>query len=211
MSSPDRSTRAADAEPPKRRGRPPAGGKEAILAAALVLLRERGIAKLTTREVASMAGVSEASVYYHYTDRAGLLKAVFEAGVVPLQALGQQGLAGPRRETLMTLGSTLERFFDETLPVLNAAQCDAELREQMSAFMTEQRLGPHRGVEGLGDYFAEEQKAGRMRGDVDPWAAAMLFIGACFLRASQRQMPTHRAELPSLEATVAVLDVLLSP
>ena len=39
---------------PKRRGRPPAGGREAILAAALQLLRERGIARVTSREVANM-------------------------------------------------------------------------------------------------------------------------------------------------------------
>src|ERR1700760_3553609 len=82
--------------PAKRRGRPPAGGREAILAAALELLRERGIARVTSREVAALAGVSEASVFYHYKDRAGLLRAVFEQGLAPLQALAQEvsGMSG---------------------------------------------------------------------------------------------------------------------
>src|SRR6516165_11234624 len=75
------------ADVPKRRGRPPAGGREAILAAALQLLRERGIARVTSREVAALAGVSEASVFYHYKDRAGLLQAVFEQGLEPLREL----------------------------------------------------------------------------------------------------------------------------
>ena len=82
---------------PKRRGRPPAGGREAILAAALQVIRERGIARLTAREVASLAGVSEASVFYHYKDRFGLLQAVFEEGLRPLQALAEGGVAAGHR------------------------------------------------------------------------------------------------------------------
>ena len=51
---------------------------------------------MTSREVAALAGVSEASVFYHYKDRAGLLQAVFEEGLEPLQALAARGgLAGP--------------------------------------------------------------------------------------------------------------------
>ncbi len=68
----------------KRRGRPPSGGREEILRATHDLLRERGMAKLTTREVAERAGVSEGSVFYHFEDRFGLLKAVFERALGPL-------------------------------------------------------------------------------------------------------------------------------
>src|SRR3954451_19163649 len=105
---------------PRRRGRPPSGGREAILAATLDLLRERGIARLTTRDVAERAGVSEASVYYHYTDKAGLLRAVFAAALPPLQALDATGPA-----SLLTLGRELERFLEQALPVMMAAQSDA--------------------------------------------------------------------------------------
>ena len=86
---------------PRRRGRPPAGGREAILAAALQLLRERGISRVTSREVAALAGVSEASVFYHYKDRAGLLRAMFEQGLQPLQALAA-GLAGEDLHDVLT-------------------------------------------------------------------------------------------------------------
>jgi AcrR family transcriptional regulator len=57
---------------PRRRGRPSSGGREAILDAALALVREEGIARLTSRAVAARAGVSDASVYYHFKDRRGL-------------------------------------------------------------------------------------------------------------------------------------------
>jgi len=199
-------------EPPvKRRGRPPAGGRQAILAAALELLRERGVARLTTREVASRAGVSEGSVFYHYGDRSGLLRAVFEKGLAPLQALADSGrITGSSVGEVMTrLGAAIERFLDQTLPVISAAQSETELRDALAQYMTEQDLGPHRGVQALSAYIAEQQAAGRVRADVDPQAVALMFVGSCFLRASQRQMPLHKVTLPPLADVITTLDTIL--
>jgi AcrR family transcriptional regulator len=198
---------------PRRRGRPPAGGREAILAAALALLRERGIARVTAREVAALAGVSEASVFYHYKDRAGLLQAVFEQGLEPLRELGDdERLAGSGLpEVLTRLGTTLEQFLDQALPVMAAAQSDVSLRDSLAAYMSEYDLGLHRGVRALGGYLAAEQMAGRVRAGVDPHAVAMMFVGACYTRAAQRQMPARVAELPALEDVIRATEELLRP
>lgn len=206
-------SRPMPTDEPKRRGRPPSGGREAILAATLALLRERGIARLTTREVALRAGVAEASVYYHYRDRAGLLRAVFEEGLRPLQALNERGIEGPDQLDVMTrLARALERFLDQALPVLTAAQSDTELRDELAEYMTANDLGPHRGVRALGTYLRAEQQAGRIAPHIDPDAAALMLIGACFMRAYQRQMlGPHTRTLPSLERVVATLDAMLAP
>lgn len=197
---------------PKRRGRPPAGGREAILAAALQVIRERGIARLTAREVAGIAGVSEASVFYHYKDRAGLLEAVFAEGVAPLKALAEGGVQpGSDPRAVLTLhGRTLEDFLDQVLPVIVAAQSDIGLRDALAGYMAEHDMGPHRGVAALGDYFAGEQAAGRARADVDPYALAMMFIGACYTRASQ-QAPLPNAKLPPLEDIIEAIVAVLRP
>jgi AcrR family transcriptional regulator len=197
--------------PAKRRGRPPAGRREAILAAALELLRERGIARVTSREVAALAGVSEASVFYHYKDRAGLLRAVFAQGLGPLRALAEGLTDADLHDVLTRYGTTLEEFLDQALPVMAAAQSDVTLRDDMAAYMTEQGLGPHRGVAALGDWLASEQAAGRVRAGVDPHSAAMLFIGACYTRAAQRQMPARVPDLPALEDVVQAMVDLLRP
>ena len=203
--------RNSSAEAPKRRGRPPAGGREAILAAALELLRERGIARVTAREVAALAGVSEASVFYHYKDRAGLLRAVFEQGLRPLQELAESGgfVGDDLREVLTRYATTLEQFLDQALPVMAAAQSDVALRDAMAEYMTEQDLGPHRGVDALGDFLAAHQAAGRVRAGIDPYATAMLFVGACYTRAAQRQMPAHVAELPAPDDIIGAFEALL--
>jgi AcrR family transcriptional regulator len=200
-------------ETPKRRGRPPSGGREAILAAALQLLRERGIARLTTREIAAAAGVSEASIFYHYRDRAGLLTAVFEAGIQPLRALGDEVESSGENthDLLARLGPVLEQFLDQALPVLAAAQSDTELRDALAAHMNEFDLGPHRGVIDIGAALRREQEGGRIRADVDPEAVALLFVGACFIRASQRQMRIPSAQLPTLEDVTGALETLLRP
>ena len=197
---------------PKRRGRPPAGGREAILDATLALLHERGVARLTTRAVAERAGVSDASVYYHYVNKAGLLRAVFEAGVAPLRTLSLAGLGeGEPRDVMTALAEAIERFLDLTLPVIMAAQSDTELRESLAAYLQEEDLGPHRGVQALGRFISEQQQAGRMRDGIDPAGAAVLLVGACFLRSSQRQiMGKGTRSLPSLENVVATLDDLLA-
>lgn len=212
--SPQREHVEEVAEPArKRRGRPPAGGREAILAAALQVIRERGIARLTAREVAGIAGVSEASVFYHYKDRFGLLQAVFEEGLRPLAALADGGVQpGTDPRSVLTLyGNTLEEFLDGVLPLIAAAQSDTELRDSMAAYMAEHDLGPHRGVRAIGDYFAAEQAAGRARADVDPHAVAMMFIGACYTRSSQRQMPLPSAELPPLDGIIEATVALIAP
>jgi len=204
-------TRPMPGEVHKRRGRPPSGGREAIRAAALQLLRERGIARLTTREIATVAGVSEASIFYHYHDRAGLLMAVFEEGVAPLTELSVGGISGTDLgHVLARLGPAIEQFLDQALPVLTAAQSDIELRDALAGYMREQNLGPHRGVQALSAYLTREQAGGGVRSDVDADAVALMFVAVCFLRASQRQMPDSGAELPSLEDVIAALITLLA-
>ena len=148
---------------------------------------------MTSREVAALAGVSEASVFYHYKDRAGLLQAVFEQGCSRCRSWPRAACPGADLHDVLTLyGTTLEQFLDQALPVIAAAQSDAAAARRARAYMTEHDLGPHRGVRALGDYLAAEQAAGRVRAGVDPQAVAMMFVGACYTRASQRQMPRPR-------------------
>ncbi len=202
----------ATEEPPRRRGRPPSGGREAIVEAALAVLREHGIANLTSREVAARAGVSDASVYYHFGDRAGLLQAVFEHGMKPLMFMA--GLEGEELEPTAVIRAafaSLERFFDDVLPVFHAAQADPELRAALAAFVEAKHLGPQKGVQLLGNYLRAQQEAGRVRADADADAIALLIIDCAFARTARAQMLLHNDEqqLPSSEAVLAEISRLI--
>lgn len=197
----------------RRRGRPPAGAREAILTAAWDLISEAGLATLTTREVARRAGVSEASVFYHFGDKAGLLEQVVLTGLAPLKAPapgpGGESLAG----TLGRLATALEAFFDHAMPVLAAIQSDASLRRSFVRRLVDGDLGPHRGVQMLSQQLAVLSADGLADPGVDPSAASLLLIGACFLRSWERQMTgAERARtLPALPDVVHTLARLLAP
>jgi AcrR family transcriptional regulator len=196
---------------PKRRGRPPSGGREAILDATLDILREYGVANLTSRDVAARAGVSDASVYYHFGDRAGLLKAAFEHGMKPLQFMGDLPATTDPQTVVRGAFESLEHFFEDVLPVLYAAQSDPELRAELADHVEANDLGPHRGVQTLGAYLRAEQVAGRIGADADPDAIALLVIDGAFARAVRRQMGLHKEELlPSREAVLDEISRLLS-
>ncbi len=206
----------AAAEPAKRgRGRPSAGVREAILAAALDLISDEGLSRLTTREVARRAGVSEASVFYHFRDKVGLVQEVVLAGLEPLKGLDIGLLTGrtgePLEETLRAIATALERFLDRTMPVVEAVQADAALRAEFAARLAERDLGPHRGVRLIAAHLEEMRQLGAVRPDADTQAAALLLAGGCFLRAWQRYLTGLDGMLPSLEEATSGLARLLSP
>jgi AcrR family transcriptional regulator len=183
------------------------------MAATLDLLREQGASRLTTREVALRAGVSEGSVFYHFTDRIGLLTAVIQDGsrVLGLRANGAG--EGGVHDSLSQFMAAVEGFLDKALVAMIAAQSDAELRTALAAHLATNDLGPHRGVFALAEQLRGQQAAGRIRADVDPRTVAFYVIAAAFLRASQRQMigETYGAGLPSRDQLAAALDTLLAP
>ena len=67
-------------QPRRGPGRPPGGGarlgREALLRAARALMAERGLPRVTLREVARRAGVRPALVNYYFGGKEGLLRAV---------------------------------------------------------------------------------------------------------------------------------------
>jgi AcrR family transcriptional regulator len=216
--TPDRPVPDAGAgEARRRRGRPPAGVREAILAATLDLAAEQGLTRLTAKEVARRAGASEASVFYHFGDKVGLLQAAMVAGLEPLMELDPAVVAGGAEgtvsESLLTIAISLERFFDRVLPVLGAIQGDSELRSAFTDRMVERDLGPHRGVELLTHSLTGMQQRGLVDPAVDVEAVAVAIIGACLLRSWQRYLfGDRRSEtIPGLPRTIDAIAGLLQP
>jgi AcrR family transcriptional regulator len=198
----------------KRRGRPSAGIREAILSATLALVEEEGLRRLTTKEIAERAGASEASVYYHFKDKVGLVQAVIEAGLDPLHKLdvGDFGRfdAAPLADALLEASVAFETFFGQVLPVMAAIQSDAELRQEFGERMDAQGMGPHRGVELLAAWLDEQKRSGRVAAAVDSEAVAALLIGASFMRVFASRSLADKDKLPSREQTVATLATLLT-
>jgi TetR/AcrR family transcriptional regulator, regulator of cefoperazone and chloramphenicol sensitivity len=71
-------------------GADPAGGRERLIATALVVFGARGIAATSLRTVAAEAGVSPALVVHHFRSKAGLCEAVDREVAALFQAAYEQ-------------------------------------------------------------------------------------------------------------------------
>ncbi|MBS2963336.1 TetR/AcrR family transcriptional regulator [Actinocrinis puniceicyclus] len=179
-----------------RAGRPSTGVREALLEAAQAVLSESGAARLTTRAVAQRAGVAEASVFYHFGDRPGLLLAVVGEYLPQVVELffGERLRHGTLRADLLALFEGLESFFLRTAPVVAAVQADSEVREAFRERSRRHDIGPHRAIEGTAAFLAARQAAGELPPDADLRAAAMLLVGAAYQRAYHRLLGAAGAQ-----------------
>jgi AcrR family transcriptional regulator len=185
-----------------------------MLAAAFELLAECGASRLTTREVARRAGVSEGSVFYHFTDRTGLMTAVIEDGLGSLRTVNQDGLGtGDLDRTLLGFATAVEGFLDRALVVMIAAQSDSELRDGLATYLVDNNMGPHIGIQLLTNYLKDQQDRGLVRADADVEAVAYLVYSAGFQRVAQRQMITkeYGHALPGTDRLAATVARLLAP
>lgn len=198
--------------PTPRRGRPPTGCREQVLDAAFELLEEKGVAKMTTRAVADRAAVSEGSIFYHFKDRSGLLRAVFEASMQPLAVFREQAPEGAGlREMLDGFATAVEAFLDKGLVVMFAAQSDAELRSGMHEFMDVNNLGPQHGIRFIAEYLTELQRAGTVRADIDTTAAASMLIANCMLQVGSTRLVGHTRGVSTRDEVLDTLVTMLAP
>jgi AcrR family transcriptional regulator len=200
-----------EGEPLRKRGRPSEGAREAILEATRQLLDDEGLARLTTRAVARRAGVSEASIFYHFGDKTALVAAALEASLESLRefagGLSERVGVGELEHTLREIARRWEGFFDRALQVVGVIQADADLRADFRDYVRAHDYGVHRGVDVVAEYLEAEQALGRVRDGIDPRATAMQLLGTACLRALQRAVVGPRAtvRLPSSEQSVATL------
>ncbi|MQY27949.1 TetR/AcrR family transcriptional regulator [Nocardia aurantia] len=181
----------------RARGRPRTGVREAVITSAQEVLTRSGVARLSTKEVATGAGVAESSIFYHFGDRMGLLQAVIQHHLQPLKDIvAERDRPGDRdlRADVRTLLEAFEEFFHHALPVLAAIGADADLRAVYQQRSQDLDLGPHRAIAVV---IARLSRYAESDADLRPFA--LLLVGAAHQRALQRQLspPSAQAELPS--------------
>jgi AcrR family transcriptional regulator len=169
------------------------------------------MARLTTREVSERAGVSEGSVFYHFEDRFGLLRAVFEQSLEPLHIQALDSRVGDLATTVTKISEGIERFLTDSLDVMMAAQSDAELRDSLHAYMRASDYGPHRGIASISAFIAAQQEAGVVRADVNPAVIATMIVNDALQRAAVPKLIGNRKGIAPRPAFVDTLIQMLSP
>jgi AcrR family transcriptional regulator len=152
--------------------------RERILDAAAAVMREKGLARTTTKAIAATAGYSEALLYKHFADKQELFLIVLQERIpqVHLDSPGDGDLAG----SLTGIVEQLMGFFAQTFPVAASIFGSPELLAEHRKAVTGRGYGPAGPVHRVQAYLDAEQRAGRISGASDTASASRLLVGAAF-------------------------------
>ncbi|MFD7262580.1 TetR/AcrR family transcriptional regulator [Streptomyces sp. NPDC059874] len=170
--------------------------RERILDAAAEILRTRGVAQATTKEIAQASKVSEPTLYKYFGDKERLLLTVLEERVPGLSRVSVRPGTGDVEDNLTELAHAVLDFYQASIPMLGALLADPQRMAAHREAMSRHGGGPEKAVTGFAAYLRVEQELGRVAPDADPDASASLLIGACFQEAFLR----YYAEGPNAPA-----------
>jgi AcrR family transcriptional regulator len=178
-----------------RRGRPrgragdAAGTRRDILEAVQRLLAAKGLARLTTQDIAREAQVAEGTIFKHFAGKADVILAVVQANLPQFTASTSPALAGQAtvEQNLWQIARAALEYFGKLIPVATALFADRALLTGERAAMRG-TPGPQRNYEHVAAYIRAEQALGRLDSRWDAFGAAALLLGACFQYAFLRHL-----------------------
>ncbi|MFB9837594.1 TetR/AcrR family transcriptional regulator [Actinoallomurus acaciae] len=166
----------------------PGSMRDRILAAAVSVMRERGVANTTTKEIARVAGVAEGSIYNHFADKTELVAASMAevAGGIrgALRRLPERVGRNSVEDNLAEFAEAQITFFTDLLPITGPVLGDRDLCAWLREGGPEASCGdsppapvlPHAAVI---SYLEAERGVGRLAAWARPPYLAALLIGAC--------------------------------
>lgn len=161
--------------------------RERIVEAAERVVRERGLARTTTKEIARAAGYSEGTLYKHFESKEDLFLAVlaerFPAFVALVEELPARVGRATVRETLQEVATNALAYYGEIVPMAASIFSEPRLLARHREGLRKRGAGPWMINETLASYLEAEERLGRVRKDANPEAAAAMLLGACYQRA----------------------------
>lgn len=157
--------------------------RETILDAAARVMREKGIARATTREIAREAGYSEALLYKHFADKQDIYLSVLKERVGALVNPVELAGTGDVHDNLVDVTVSLMDFYVGSFPMSVSIFSDTDLLLAWREGMTARGAGPRSPIRMIERYIDGEIELGRLPADTDAYAVAGLLCGAAFQHA----------------------------
>src|SRR6266508_2350800 len=134
-----------------------------LVDAAERVLRAKGLARATTKEIAREAGLAEGTLYLHFADKLDLLRAVQEKLLHPPAKAGTRTVEANLTE-VAEQALVLHR---DLLLVGSGLFADPELLERFRVRMRELGGGPHKAYGPIVAYLEAERAFGRVDAGAD--------------------------------------------
>jgi AcrR family transcriptional regulator len=160
--------------------------RQRLLDAAERVIRTKGLAAASTREIAREAGCADGTLYNHFSDRADLFVTIFLEKLLPdywdaLSKLPYRIGEGTVQAHLEELAQIALAFYYKAAPMRAALFAEPELLEQYREALKSQaqsRKQEHP-ANLLAAYLRAEQRLGRVAAQVNPAIAAEALFGTC--------------------------------
>ena len=162
--------------------------RERILTAAEEVMRTKGLARSTTKEIARASGFSEATLYKHFASQEELFLAVLGERLPGFIALLLNDLParvgrGTVPRNLQEVACAAVALYGQVIPLSGALFSEPVLPAHHRQMLLQKGVGPHRAIEAVAAYIRGEQRLGRASQSVSPEAISAMLLGACFQRS----------------------------
>lgn len=163
--------------------------RQKILEAAEKLILLKGMARVTTREIAREVGLSEGALYRHFDHKEEIFFALMAKHLPALLDTFQMHQAGTGmlNENLAAIAQATIHYYEQLVPMGASFLADTELLVQFRATIRPLNMGPQNVFERVAAYIEEEQQLGRIGEHVPALSIATLLLGPCFQRVFIRQ------------------------
>ena len=160
--------------------------RQMILDGARKVVREKGLAGATTREITREVGCAEGTLYVHFADRVELFLALLRQSLPPmtepLRELQYLAGRGTVRANLEKVVSGALAFMREIVPLAASLFAEPELLRAHQEELRRRNEGPHISMMAVENYIRAEQRLGRIDKRINPKAVYALLYGACLHR-----------------------------
>jgi AcrR family transcriptional regulator len=183
--------------------------RERILGAAREVIAKKGKRGATTREIADVAGVNEATIFRHFGTKEALIVAVAQhfCAFVALREVASQ-LHGELADDLLVIGRTMLERMESQMDMIRWSLVEMDYEADVFASTA---WRPQLAVlEVLVDFLRPRVESGELRGD--PKKLAMMFMGLIFMHVLGRsKFPDSELHQAGDDAALRYyIDVLLN-
>jgi AcrR family transcriptional regulator len=163
----------------------PSPARQRILDAAVGLIRERGIGRVTTKEIALAAGAAEGSLFKNFGNKMGLLTELLTYELPEVRAwrtIDRPGHGDPVTALVVFMERAID-YYTAALPIIAGFLADRELHRRYQELRPDHRSGPQLALELSAGYLRRWQQSGQLDKAADPDAMAAALCGGALMCA----------------------------
>jgi AcrR family transcriptional regulator len=160
----------------------PGETRQKILEATERLIQLKGLARVTTKEIARETGLSEGALYRHFGHKEEVFFEIVQKYLPVFLATLSSHMAGTGEvtENLAAIALAVIEYYGKLIPTGASFLADAELLEQYRQTLREFQSGPTRLFIPVAAYIEEEQELGRIETRVPALTLTFQLLGPCF-------------------------------